>query len=428
VRIPLPVILAGTLALSIGSSSVVHGQSVGGRGSGRESKPSAPATPTRRTNAVVRSVKSAKPANPTVRTVFVTPTTGSLSVGAEPNATILVEPINLKRVQAQKGTLPAGERVFIFRDLKPGRYRVAGTLAGHQEVETEVVIAANSSQSTTLNFRPILYSVVINTNINSGELKYAAEGQPLRNVVSIQNSGVKLELPAGNYVLEIRSTEFGYEALQKSFSLPSDNTVLELPLKRIALTTETLSPTWNSSELQSWEMPATWRPDSKRRLVVKGPGVAFPRDANYRYYKDFKISSSAAMLNGVALSFAMRAPDSQNYYLLQLTGEKSDEPYAVRLFVVKNGVEQRIRAINIPRSAARAMGPGQFFGLSIKMIDYTVTVEIVDSETGALYPLGGLTDPARNFGVGAVGVAGYANAETAIERFVVCTGSKCLNE
>lgn len=405
---------------------MVFGQSVGGRGT--VTKPPAPTTPTRRTNATVRSVNSAKPANPTVRTVFVTPTTGSLSVGAEPNATILVEPINLKRVQAQKGTLPAGERVFIFRDLKPGRYRVAGTLAGHEEVETEVVIAANNSQSTTLNFKPILYPLVISTNINSGELKYAAKGQPLSNVVPIQNSSVRLNLPAGDYVLEIRASEFGYEALQKSFTLPSDNAALELPLKRIALTTETLSPTWNNSELQSWEMPSTWRPDSKRKLVVKGAGVAFPRDENYRYYKDFKISSSAAMLNGVALSFAMRAADSQNYYLLQITGEKSDEPSAVRLFVVKNGVEQRIRAINIPKSAAKAMGPGQFFGLSIKMIDYTVTVEIVDSESGALYPLGALTDPARNFAVGAVGIAGYGNAENSIERFVVCTGDRCLSE
>lgn len=387
-----------------------------------------PATPTRRTNAPVKSVNSAKPTNPTIRTVFVTPTTGSLSVGAEPNATILVEPINLKRVQAQKGTLPAGEKVFVFRDLKPGRYRVAGTLAGHQEVETEVTIAANNSQSATLNFRPILYGVIINTNINSGELKYAAQGQPLRNVVSIQNKSVKLDLPAGEYALEIRAAEFGYEALQKNFSLTADQTVLDLPLKRIALTTETLSPTWNSSELQSWQMPAAWRPDSRKKLMVKGAGVAFPRDENYRYYKDFKISSSAAMLNGVALSFAMRAIDSQNYYLLQVTGEKSDEPYTVRLFVVKNGVEQRIRAINIPRSGAKAMGSGQFFGLSIKMIDYTVTVEIVDSETGALYPLGGLTDPARNFPVGAVGIAGHANEENAIERFVVCTGDRCLNE
>jgi len=261
-------------------------------------------------------------------------------------------------------------------------------------------------------------------------LKYAQEGEPLSNVVPIQNKSVQLELPAGKYVVEIRATEFGYERLRKTFSLTGDQTVIDMTLRKTVLTTDTLSPSWTAAELQSWDMPAAWRADSKKNLTVIGSGVALPRQESYRYYKDFKLSSSAKMLNAVALSFVLRARDSQNYYLLQLTGEKSDEPYVVRLFVVRNGVEQRIRAINIPRSsgAAKAMGSGQFFAVSIKMIDFAITVEIEDSETGAPYPLGVLTDPARNFAVGAVGIAGHPNEENVIGRFVVCTGDKCLSE
>lgn len=414
--------MAATVALSIGTFSVVIGQVVGGKGGTvKDPKPSVPATPSRRTNAPVKTV---------IRTVIerVTPTTGSISVAAEANATILVEPIRIRNAQGQQGIVPAGERIFVFVDLKPGRYRVAGTLTGHQPVETEVVIAANKSKSATLNFRPILYSVIINTNVSAGELMYAPEGQPLSNVVPIQNKSVQLELPAGKYVVEIRAAEFGYESLRKSFSLTGDQTVLEMPLRRIVMTTDTLSPTWTNAELQTWDMPPAWRPDSKKNLTVKGFGVALPREEGYRYYKDFKLSSSAKMLNGVAVSFALRARDSQNYYLLQVTGEKSDEPYTVRLFVVKNNVEQRIRAIPIPRAGAKAMGSGQFFAVSIKMIDYAITVEIEDSETGAPYPLGVLTDPARNFAVGAVGIAGHLNEENVIGRFVVCTGDKCLSE
>jgi hypothetical protein len=294
-------------------------------------------------------------------------------------------------------------------------------------VEKEVVVAANKSQSVTLDFRPILYSVTVNTNINTGELKYGAEGQPLSNVVPVQNRIVRLNLPAGKYVLEIESSEFGYEPQRHAFSLASDQMVLDVPLKRIALTTDTLSPTWTSAELQAWEIPAGWRADARKNLSVKGPGVALPRQESYRYYKDFRLSSSARMVNGMALSFALRARDSQNYYLLQLTGEKSDEPYTVRLFVVKDGVEQRIRAIPIPRSGGKAMDAGQFFAVSITMIDYAITVEIEDSETGAPYPLGVLTDPARNFAVGAVGIAGRINEENVIGRFVVCT-DKCLRD
>ena len=420
-RIPPLITLAATVALSIGTFCVVTGQVIGGKGgSVKDPTPSGPA-PSRRSNVVIK---------PVIRTVIerVTPTTGSLSVAAKANATILVEPIKIRNAQGQQGIVPAGEGIFVFVDLKPGRYRVAGTLAGHQPVETEVVIAANKSQSATLNFRPILYSVTINTNVSSGDLMYAPEGQPLSNVVSIQNKSVQLDLPAGKYALEIRAAEFGYESLRKTFSLTGDKTVLDMPLKRIVLTTDTLSPTWTNAELQTWDMPAAWRPDSKKNLTIKGTGVALPREEGYRYYKDFKLSSSARMLNGVALSFALRARDSQNYYLLQLTGEKSDEPFTVRLFVVNKGVEQRIRAIPISRMGAKAMGSGQFFAVSIKMIDFAITVEIEDSETGAPYILGVLTDPARNFPVGAVGMAGHTNEENVIGRFVVCTGDKCLSE
>ena len=74
------------------------------------------------------------------------------------------------------------------------------------------------------------------------------------------------------------------------------------------------------------------------------------------------------------------------------------------------------------------MTTGQFFTVTVKMVDYAITVEIEDSDTGAPYPLGVLTDPNHNFAVGAVGLAGRSNEDTVVGRFVVCTGDRCLNE
>ena len=407
------------MALLFATFAVVTAQIVGGKGGKVKDPPPSGPAPSRRSNVVIK---------PVIRTVIerVTPTTGSLSVAAKANATILVEPIKIRNAQGQQGVVPPNEGLFLFVDLKPGRYRVAGTLAGHQPVETEVVIAANKSQKATLNFVPILYSVVINTNVSGGELMYGPEGQPLSNVATIQNKSVQLDLPAGTYDVGIRAADFGYETLRASFSLTSDKTVLNMPLRKIVMTTDPLSPSWTKAEMQTWEMPLAWQPDSRKNLIVKGAGVALPPE-QFRYYQDFKLSSSAKMLNGVALSFVLRAADKQNYYLLQLTGEKSDEPYTLRLYVVKNGAEQRLRGIPISRMGAKAMGSGQFFAVSIKMIDFAITVEIEDSETGAPYTLGVLTDPAKHFPVGAVGIAGRANEENVIGRFVVCTG-KCLSE
>lgn len=111
-------------------------------------------------------------------------------------------------------------------------------------------------------------------------------------MVPIQNKSVQLELPAGKYAVEIRAAEFGYESLRKTFLLTGDQTVLDMPLRRIALTADSLSPTWTNAELQTWDMPAAWRPDSKKNLTVKGTGVALPREEGYRYHKDFKLSSA----------------------------------------------------------------------------------------------------------------------------------------
>lgn len=410
VRIERVTFLTATL-LTVIACSVVLGQRVGGEGAEQPK--------TRRSGVRVKTV---------VRTEVrvVTQTTGSLAVAANSNANLLVEPINARKAEGQRGVVPDGERIFIFNGLQPGEYRVAGTLAGHHPAEKEISIKANKNFSVTLDFEPIVFSVTVTTNVSTGELKYALAGQTLANVASLQNGRVQLKLPVGTYTLEITPGEFGYEPRRETVLLDHDQTI-DLTLTR-NLTTDTLSPTWTKAELQGWEMPTGWHADSKRNLLVKGPGMALPREVGFRHYKDFRIASSVKMNNRVAASFALRARDSKNYYLLQLTGENSDEPYVVRLFIVKDGVERRLRAITIPRSSATALANGEFFSVSIKMIDFQITVEVEDSQTGASYPLGVLTDPDHNFAVGAVGIGARNNEENVIGLFVVCTGNKCLNE
>lgn len=366
-----------------------------------------------------------------VKTVFktvrlITPTTGSLAVSADSNANLLVEPLTNKRAEGQEGTVPDGERIFIFNDLKPGRYRVAGALDKHHPQEKVVEIRANKNQSVTLDFVPIVFSVTIKTNVGTGDVRYGPEGEPLNHVASIINGKTQLSLMEGRYTVAIATGEFGYETRRETFLVNKDQ-VVDLPLNTIILSTDSFSANWTKSGLQDWEMPAGWL-DVKKTLVVKGAGVALPRQRGYRFYKDFKLTSNAMMSNGVAISFALRARDSHNYYLVQLTGTKSDDPHMLRLYKVNDGVERRVMAIPIPNSAARPMDAGKFVSVTIQMIGFDITVEITDSQTGAPYPLGRLTDPEHSFPVGAVGIATHNDEENVIERFVVCTGEKCFNE
>lgn len=402
-----PIILIIVMALA---------QSVAGQktGSGGEIVKPRPRTeePVQKTRATVRIIRQVveKP---------VTPLTGRLFVAAEPGAVILIEPLNIRGADAQKGTVPDGQRALIFNDLKPGNYRVAATLAGYHEVEkASVPIRRNESQTLTLDFEPILYTVIVQTNAD-GELKYGKEGEVPKSV-DIRNNRATLYLPAGNYVGEVEAAEPVYKAETKQFSVAA-NTTVEFHLKRIEFSKDTLSANWTEPELKNWEVTGPWHPSSKT-LIVKGAGIALPRDESKRYYKDFTLISDIKLTNGMGAAFAVRAQDTRNYYLIEFTGAQADEPLYVRLYVVKNGVEQRIQAIQIPNAAASTLKNSQSFtSIVLKVSDNTFAPEIYDNTTANNYPLGVLIDPNRTFSAGGVGVVARQNAESVVSRFIVCT-------
>jgi uncharacterized protein (DUF736 family) len=296
---------------------------------------------------------------------------------------------------------------------------VAATLSGFHEVEkTSILIKRNESQTVTLDFEPVLYKITVQTNVD-GELKYGKEGEVMKSV-DIQNNRTTLYLPAGDYVAEVEPAEPVYKTERKQFSVAGDASI-ELRLKRIEFSKDTLSANWTEPELRNWELTGQWQPSSKT-LIVKGAGIALPRDESKRYYKDFTVISDIKLTNGVGAAFALRAQDSRNYYLLEFTGPQADEPLYVRLFTVTNGVEQRIQAIQIPNAAASTLKNSQSFtSIIIKVNNNTFAPEIYDNNTATNYPLGVLIDPNRKFSAGGVGIASRQNAESVIARFIICT-------
>ncbi|HEY0546123.1 MAG TPA: carboxypeptidase regulatory-like domain-containing protein [Pyrinomonadaceae bacterium] len=391
------------------------GSSGGARSSSTPRRPAARAASTVRTVTVTKVVK-------------VTATTGTLAVAAASDAAILVEP--LRGGEGKEGTVPKGEGIFIFNDLKPGRYRIAAELDGYQPAEEEVTITANKNSSVTLDLKPITYSVTIAANVQAGEVRYApvagtkgASGEIIYDVTGgtrvmpLQNGRAVLpNLRPGTYGVDVSAADVGYQTLRATFTLPGQTTyTVTLPKN---LSTKTFSAAWAS--LDAWEAPAGWRVGA-RKLSASGRGVALPRDESARHYADFRLFSNVKMLNGVAASFVIRAVDAQNYYLIQITGAKADEPYVLRGFIVKNGVAQRFGS-TIPVDAfASTLKANVFFSVSMEATGNKFKISITDSQTGDVLPLGTLEDPNRNFPIGAAGIAVRDNEQNEIERFVVCT-------
>jgi hypothetical protein len=365
------------------------------------------------------------------KTIVKTPTTGTIVVSAEPKAAIVVEPV--RGGTGDEGTVPADDRQFVFNNLAPGRYRVAAELDGYQPAEEEVTLTAGKTAAVTLDLRPITYTVNLATNVTTGEVRYApvvARKDPTTGEVKYERApggetrltqiqsgrAVLPNLRNGTYGLDIRADEVGYQTLLATVTLPG-KTDFDIKLNKL-LSTKTFSATWTS--LDGWEAPSTWAV-ATRKLSASGPGIALPKDESYRYYSDFQLSSDAKMINGVAASYVVRAVDKQNYYLIQLTGAKADEPYVLRGFIVRNGVPQRMGSPIPIDGFAQTLKPNQFFTVSIKGTDNSFNVSITDSQTGDVLPLGILTDPNRTFKVGAVGLAVRDTEQNEIGRFIVCT-------
>jgi hypothetical protein len=363
--------------------------------------------------------------------VMVTPTTGTLSVASsEPNASVLIEP-KQGGGEGQVGTIPPGERVFIFNDLKPGLYRVAASLDGYEPAEKDVTIIRNRPASVTLELKPVTQSVAVNTNVKAGEIRYAPveaykdprTGETRYNprgatiVVPIQNGrAVLASLRAGIYGVDIRPdpNEVGYQTLLGTVTVPGKESItVELEHR---LSTKTFTAGWTPDE---WELPPNWRIASSL-LSVNGSGVALVRDQSFRYYADFDLASDVRMTNGVAVSFALRAADAKNYYLVQVTGEKAEYPYLLRGFVVRNGVPQLLQSIPI-RHFASTIQPKQFFKVHIRVTGNQMKISIEDSQTGQSLPLGVLTDTYQTFRTGAPGIAADANERSDYGSFVVCS-------
>ncbi len=366
-----------------------------------------------------------------IKVVRVMPTTGTLFISTESNAAIVVEPVG--GGESEESSVPNGERYFIFTDLKPGRYRVAAALDGYRSAEKPVTIEANRATGVTLDLKPITYRAVINTNVSTGRILYApveaytdaATGEtkyrPIgaTTQVRIENRhAVLTDLRKGTYGVDIEPDEVGYETLLGSVTVPDatnkDTVTLDVKLKNKRSTAA-----FSAMTSDQWDLPSSWSLVSQI-FTVRGRGVALPRLENYRYYTDLQLISDVRMRNEVAISFVARAVDKENFYLIQLTGAKAQEPFHLRGFIVKKGVQYPFGSIPI-HHLADTLDPRRNFRVSIKMRGNTIDVSVTNSQTGVSTPLGVLTDSNGNFLIGAVGIAADDKEQNELGSFLVCT-------
>lgn len=365
-----------------------------------------------------------------------TPTSGSLTIFSEPNASILVEPLTGKGREKVQDTVNE-KKVLQIGDLLPGQYRVAAELDGYEGKEQRPVsVMAGKDIVVNLELQPITHTLTITTNVPSGRVNYAsvveggkdAKTGEIKYVpkkvggcwIPIENKrAVFTNLLPGKYGVDVKADDVGYDTAYGVITVPGETNEVNIPLTYVVS-----SAPFSNIAGDQWDLPANWRIAS-HLLTVNGRGVAFPRLNAYRHYKDFQLVSRVKMVNGTGVAFALRATidaNRQDYYLVQITGATDADLPRLNFFVVKNGEPQPLQSIPFSKDAmAETLKAGSTVEVWLKMKDNDLNVHVTNNQTGIPLHLGTVTDPDRNFPVGAVGVAAVGIERNEIGFFSICT-------
>jgi hypothetical protein len=225
----------------------------------------------------------------------------------------------------------------------------------------------------------------------------------------------------------VRPSEVEYQPILTAINVPTeidndsgkdDESSYEINLEK-KISTETFSTSWATGD---WNLPNGWSLQGKMMRNAGLAGVAFPRNEQYRYYTDFEMYSDVVSDDGKSVGFAVRAVDEKNYYLIQISGANSPEPFLASGFVVRDGVANSFFSVPIDHFA-KTIAKSKSFRVIIKGEKNTFKIFIEDSETGQKLEVGNMIDRDEVFKKGAIGITGRSNANFRVGSFIVCAKS-----
>ena len=364
----------------------------------------------------------------------------NLTVSTEKGAKVTLElkapkPVTIEKIADAKGSA-------IFEDLKPGVYKVLASKDDFETAEADkVTISAQKAHGLAMDLKAVTYNLKIQTNLTGGEILFAqaiqkgkdASGaiisEQLGNycVVKVQPNGeaVITELKKGYYDIDIRPEALEFDKRETGINIPEDidqvdgNTTGELKTFQIdlekKLSTEAFTTSWITAD---WEMPAAWR--LEKGLKVRSDGIGLPRNERYRNYVNFEMIANVKLPDESTAGFVLRAEDFKNYYLLQISGSRAQNPNTATLSSVKNGTMQFINSATTV-AFAKTLSADSGFRILVKGDQAGFTIWIEDSTTGKTHAVGQLKDPYKTYQKGAIGIAGILKSNFEVNYFEVCT-------
>jgi hypothetical protein len=351
------------------------------------------------------------------------PTTGSLSYTSVPGARLRLDPVGGCGV-AKDAVLAADKKFDQLSEIKPCDYDVMASREGYEPVKKRVKIIAGRVESLDLTMNLATFPVTVAANIPTGSVEYWTAGDATRRKVQLQDGkGTLPALPKGQYSYEVKTDDADFQSKTGTFNVPEGaNLVVKLERTSTSLYSRDLVGQFDPAD---WSAPGLFV-KGRFAVTITGSGITYLRDDKYQHYADFRMDvQSVRMLDGVAASFVVRAQDENNYYLVQLTGPKSDDPYKLRTYIVRDGKPALLRSVSF-ENAKDALTPQTQVYLTISMTGQNLSVTL-HNNTGSgedfNYP-SSVLDPNNTFPKGALGFGSLKGEKFEIGFIQVC-GAKC---
>ncbi|HZS06302.1 MAG TPA: PEGA domain-containing protein [Blastocatellia bacterium] len=315
---------------------------------------------------------------------------------------------------------PDNEGRLSMQRLLVGDHKLKFSKPGYDDWETKLSIKPGETLPVTAKMSLAVVALTVRAKPNTRVYLNDEE----KGIVQPDGSLAVPNLPPGAYKLRVLLD--GYETVEKPLSLALDN---RKPVETIELT-----PIAESSEatdafnqgLAKWSpTPAGWKIE-KGSLRVGGSAVALFKDATEsrpsNVYRDFTWDFDVSFGNGKGAAWIVRAKDTQNYYLFELTTSKSSQQRKLlNFYVCRNGRLELKDSRNVIEPIEK---PGDSFHITVKATgnQFAHTISVASSPSPEAQPLGTFTD--STFSYGGIGFQAVNGMEMIVRSFVVIPNQK----
>jgi len=362
--------------------------------------------------------------------------TTNLTVKSEPGAQItLLHSATGKEMSRQ---VPTGG-LLILENVAPGKYIVSGSLDSYSSEKIEVTVPAQKTIGIELDLEALTYRLKIETNIREGEVRYAPARQTGVNadgsirtaetagycIVRIKDGKAEIkDLNEGFYNLDIRPQEAEFEPVLTAVNVPDDITDDDETgsgsLKSVSINLEKKESTdqFFSASASDWSVPQSWKIENGVIKNIGTTGIALPLNEKYLHYINFELVAQVKLVDSNTIGLILRARNAQNYYLVEISGARAQEPYVVTGYVVKDGKRERLRTIPIAHFAPQ-IDNAKSFRLYVRAENNSFRLFIDDGNENPL-PVGNIDIRDNVFPKGAVGIAGIRDSNFEVGTFLIC--------